>query len=320
MKGYIMRDQFLWVEKYRPTTVEQTILPAHLKKRFQAFVDQKQVPNLLLTGSPGLGKTTIARAMLEQLGCTYILINGSLEGNIDTLRNDIRQFASTMSFDGTRKYVILDEADYLNPNTTQPALRGFMEEFASNCGFILTCNHANRIIPAISESRLAVVDFTINKANQTLLSAQFFKRVTEILNVEKVPFDPAAVVSVINKYVTTGGWRRILTELQQYSATGKIDVGVLYSAADTVIAELVKMIEQKDFTAARKWLGENSDIETPAMFRMFYDQITKLITPPSVAALVVLIGKYQYQAAFVADQEINLAAFIAEVMAEVQFK
>ena len=219
-----MREDFLWVEKYRPKTVEDTILPVDLKRTFQNFVDQGNIPNLILAGSAGVGKTTIARAMLEQLGCDYIVINGSMNGNIDTLRNEILSFASSMSFSGGRKYVILDEADYLNANSTQPALRNFMEEFSKNCGFILTCNFRNRIIDPL-HSRCSVIDFKIGKADMAKLAAQFFKRVITILDSENVKYEQQVVAEVINKHFPD--WRRVLNELQRYSATGAIDTGLL---------------------------------------------------------------------------------------------
>ena len=218
-----MNEEFLWVEKYRPKTVEETILPAELKATFQQFVDQKNIPNLILSGTAGVGKTTIARAMLEQLECDYIVVNGSMNGNIDTLRNEILSFASSVSLSGGRKYVILDEADYLNANSTQPALRNFMEEFSRNCGFILTCNFKNRIIEPL-HSRCSVIDFKLSKSISTKLATQFFKRVEKILSGEGVDFDRAVVAELITKYFPD--WRRVLNELQRYSATGKIDSGI----------------------------------------------------------------------------------------------
>ena len=231
-----MLQDFLWVEKYRPKTVEDTILPTDLKATFQQFVEQKNVPNLILTGGPGVGKTTIAKAMLEELGCTYIVINGSMNGNIDTLRNEIKNFASTVSFSGGRKYVILDEADYLNPQSTQPALRNFMEEFSANCGFILTCNFLNRIIAPL-HSRCSVVQFKINAADKPKLAARFLKRMTGILEKENVEFELAVVAQLIMKHFPD--WRRVLNELQRYSATGKIDTGILANISSDNFKTLV---------------------------------------------------------------------------------
>lgn len=311
-----MLEQFLWVEKYRPKTIEETILPADLKSVFQQFVDQGNIPNLILSGSAGVGKTTVARAMLEQLGCDYIVINGSMNGNIDTLRNEILNFASSVSLSGGRKYVILDEADYLNPNSTQPALRNFMEEFSRNCGFILTCNFKNRIIEPL-HSRCSVIDFKISKQDMAKLAGQFFKRATSILDDENVSFDKQAVAEVINKYFPD--WRRVLNELQRYSATGKIDSGILVNLQDLSLTELVALIKDKNFSAVRKWVGQ-SDYDQHLVFRKFYDIAYDLLPPSEVPALVLLIAKYQYQAAFSADAEVNLMAFFAEVMMEITFK
>lgn len=311
-----MLEQFLWVEKYRPKTIEETILPADLKSVFQQFVDQGNIPNLILSGSAGVGKTTVARAMLEQLGCDYIVINGSMNGNIDTLRNEILNFASSVSLSGGRKYVILDEADYLNPNSTQPALRNFMEEFSRNCGFILTCNFKNRIIEPL-HSRCSVIDFKISKQDMAKLAGQFFKRATSILDDENVSFDKQAVAEVINKYFPD--WRRVLNELQRYSATGKIDSGILVNLQDLSLTELIALIKDKNFSAVRKWVGQ-SDYDQHLVFRKFYDIAYDILPPSEVPALVLLIAKYQYQAAFSADAEVNLMAFFAEVMMEITFK
>ena len=259
-----MREEFLWVEKYRPKTIEETILPIELKAVFQQFVDQQNIPNLILSGSAGVGKTTVARAMLEQLGCDYIVINGSMNGNIDTLRNEILNFASSVSLSGGRKYVILDEADYLNANSTQPALRNFMEEFSRNCGFILTCNFKNRIIEPL-HSRCSVIDFKIGKKEMAKLAMQFMKRVSNILNSENIEFDKAVVAEVIQKHFPD--WRRVLNELQRYSATGKIDSGILANLQQVSIKELVSMLKEKNFSGLRKWVGENLDNDQNSIFR-----------------------------------------------------
>jgi len=312
-----MNEQFLWVEKYRPKTIADTILPAELKSTFQKFVEQQNIPNLILSGSAGVGKTTVARAMLEELGCDYIIINGSMNGNIDTLRNEILQFASSVSFTGGRKYVILDEADYLNANSTQPALRNFMEEFSRNCGFILTCNFKNRIIEPL-HSRCSVIDFKINKSDMAKLAGQFFKRVENILTKENVAFDKAVVAEVIKKHFPD--WRRVLNELQRYSATGAIDAGILTNFHQISLDTLIKLLTDKNFTAIRKWVGENLDADQTVIFRKIYDSAYDFLTPSGVAAAVVLIGKYQYQSAFAADPEINLMACLAEIMIECEFK
>jgi DNA polymerase III delta prime subunit len=312
-----MREDFLWTEKYRPKTVEETILPADIKSTFQKFVDDGQVPNLLLPGPAGVGKTTIAKAMLEELDADYLYINGSLNGNIDTLRNDIQNFASSVSLMGGRKYVILDEADGLNPNSTQPALRGFMEEFAKNCGFILTCNFKNRIIKPISESRVSVIDFKIKKSDMPKLAAQFFERAKTILEAENVEYDPKVVAEVITKYFPD--WRRVLNELQRYSAVGKIDSGILSNLQDVSIKELVGFMKEKDFTNVRKWIAQNSEADQSTLFRSFYDSAAEYLKPQSIPQLVLALGKYQYQAAFAANPEINLAACMVEIMVECEF-
>lgn len=312
-----MLQDFLWVEKYRPKTVEDTILPADLKATFQEFVNNKNVPNLILSGGPGVGKTTIAKAMLDELGCSYIVINGSMNGNIDTLRNEIKNFASTVSFSGGRKYVILDEADYLNPQSTQPALRNFMEEFSANCGFILTCNFINRIIAPL-HSRCSVVQFKINSKDKPKLASQFMKRVTNILQTEGVKFEEKAVAGLIMKFFPD--WRRVLNELQRYSATGNVDTGILTNIGDDNIKSLIKMLKEKDFTSMRKWVAENLDNEPTVLFRRIFDGCAEYLDSNSVPQMVLFLGEYQYKSAFVADQEINFVAFLTEVMASCEFK
>jgi DNA polymerase III delta prime subunit len=312
-----MLEEFLWVEKYRPKTVEETILPAELKAVFQQFVDQKNIPNLILSGSAGVGKTTIARAMLEQLECDYIVINGSMNGNIDTLRNEILNFASSVSLSGGRKYVILDEADYLNANSTQPALRNFMEEFSRNCGFILTCNFKNRIIEPL-HSRCSVVDFKISKKDMGKLAMQFMKRVIGILDTESVKYDKAVVAEVIQKHFPD--WRRVLNELQRYAATGAIDSGILSNMQEISIKELVDFLRDKNFTEIRKWVANNIDLDQNEIYRKLYDQSSSFLTATSAAQLVLLIAKYQYQAAFAANPEINLVACLTEIMMVCDFQ
>jgi len=311
-----MNEEFLWVEKYRPKTIEETILPVELKSVFQQFVDQKNIPNLILSGSAGVGKTTVARAMLEELGCDYIIINGSMNGNIDTLRNEILNFASSVSLSGGRKYVILDEADYLNANSTQPALRNFMEEFSRNCGFILTCNFKNRIIEPL-HSRCSVVDFKISKKDMAKLAMQFLKRVEGILRTENVEYDKATVAEIIQKYFPD--WRRVLNELQRYSATGKIDSGILANLQQTSIRELVDLMRDKNYTEVRKWVKNNIDTDVNYLYTEFYETASQFFSVRSIPALVTLIARYQYQNAFVANPEINFAAFLAEVMIDMEF-
>jgi DNA polymerase III delta prime subunit len=312
-----MLQDFLWVEKYRPKTVEDTILPTDLKATFQQFVDQKNVPNLILTGGPGVGKTTIAKAMLEELGCNYIVINGSMNGNIDTLRNEIKNFASTVSFSGGRKYVILDEADYLNPQSTQPALRNFMEEFSANCGFILTCNFLNRIIAPL-HSRCSVVQFKINAADKPKLAGRFMKRMTGILQKENVEFEEKVVAELIMKHFPD--WRRVLNELQRYSATGKIDTGILANISSDNFKSLVDRLKAKDFTGMRKWVAENLDNEPSVLFKRIFDNSNECLKADSVPRMVLLLADYQYKSAFVVDQEINFVAFLTEVMVDCEFK
>lgn len=308
-----MLEEFLWVEKFRPKTVQETILPEVLKTTFQEFVNQGNIPNLLLSGSAGCGKTTIARAMLEELGCDYIVINGSMNGNIDTLRNDIKSFASSVSLSGGRKYVILDEADYLNANSTQPALRNFMEEFSKNCGFILTCNFKNRIIEPL-QSRCSVIDFKISKKEMPALALQFMKRVAGILDKQGIEYDKAVVAEVIKKHFPD--WRRMLNELQRYSATGKIDSGMLSNLQEASFKSLIGFLKERDFTSMRKWVGENNDSDSVAMFRTLYDTASEYMEKNSVPQLVLILAKYQYQSAFVADHEINLVACLTEIMIE----
>jgi DNA polymerase III delta prime subunit len=311
-----MNEEFLWTEKYRPKTIEETILPCDLKATFQQFVDQKNIPNLILAGTAGVGKTTVARAMLEQLQCDYIVINGSMNGNIDTLRNEILNFASSVSLSGGRKYVILDEADYLNANSTQPALRNFMEEFSRNCGFILTCNFKNRIIEPL-HSRCSVIDFKISKKAMAKLATQFFKRVTNILQSEKVQFDQKVVAEVINKYFPD--WRRVLNEIQRYSATGRIDSGILANLQETSIKELIILLKEKNYTDIRKWVRNNLDTDVNALFTQFYELSSDIMPKQDSAQLVLLLAKYQYQNAFAANSEINFLAFLVEVMMNCEF-
>jgi DNA polymerase III delta prime subunit len=312
-----MLEEFLYVEKYRPKTVSDTILPVSLKQTFQQFVDQKNVPNLLLTGTAGVGKTTIAKAMLEELGCDYIVINGSDEGRlIDTLRTKIKGFASSMSLSGGRKYVILDEADYLNAETVQPALRNFMEEYSANCGFIMTCNFANKIIEPL-RSRCSVVEFKMAPEDKPKLAGEFFKRVCNILTGEGVEFDKPTVVEVVKKHFPDN--RRVLNELQRYAATGKIDAGILVNFSELGMKELMSSMKAKEFTKVRKWVAQNCDGDTTAIFRKIYDSAGDYVKPNSVPQLVVTLADYQYKAAFAADPEINMMAMMTEIMIDCEW-
>jgi DNA polymerase III delta prime subunit len=312
----MMKDDFLWVEKYRPHKIEDCILPESLKATFSEFVKQGNIPNLLLTGSQGTGKTTVARAMCEELGLDYIEINGSMNGGIDTLRTEIKNFASTISFTGTRKMVILDEADYLNAQSTQPALRNFMEEFSKNCGFILTCNFKNRIIEPL-HSRCSIIEFKIPSSQKPKLAAQFHKRACGILEQEGIEFDKAVVAEVVTKHFPD--WRRVLNELQRYSVTGKIDSGILSNLGEENFKGLVDLLKNKRFNDMRKWVAENLDTEPTAFFRKFYDLSSTYMKPNSIPQLILLLGRYQYQSAFVSDQEINTVAFLTEVMVDAEW-
>ena len=312
-----MLEEFLWVEKYRPHTLDDVILPSETKKIFQQFVDQENIPNLLLSGSAGVGKTTVAKAMLDMLGADYIVVNGSLSGNIDTLRNEIMNFATTVSFSEGRKYVILDEADYLNPQSTQPTLRNFMEEYSKNCGFILTCNFKNRIISPL-QSRCSTVDFTYTKGDAPKLAGEFFKRVCNILETEGVPYEKPVVAEIIQKFYPD--WRKVLNELQKYSATGKIDTGMLANSTEESFAALIGLLKEKNFSGMRKWVAMNVDSDPTALMRKIYDRSTEKLKPNSIPQLVLLIADYQYKAAFVSDQEVNLVAFLTQMMADCEFK
>ena len=309
-------DHLLWVEKYRPKKVEDCILPDTIKTTFQEYVNKKEIPNLLLSGSAGVGKTTIAKALCEEVGCDYIVINGSDESGIDVLRTKIKHYASSVSLSGGRKVIIIDEADYLNPNSTQPALRGAIEEFSSNCSFIFTCNFKNRIIDPI-HSRCSVVDFKIN-GNKAKMAAQFFKRVEWILEQEKIKYDKEVVAAVITKHFPDN--RRILNELQRYSISGVIDKGILSNITDIQLDNLVKGLKEKDFAVVRKWVTSNLDNDPTRIYRKLYDTLYEQLKPNSVPQLVLHLAKYQYQAAFVADHEINMTACLTEIMVDCEFK
>ena len=312
-----MREEFLWVEKYRPKTIDECILPDGLKETFRAFISQGEIPNLILAGGAGVGKTTVARAMLEQIDADYIIINGSMNGNIDTLRTEILDFASTVSFTGRRKYVILDEADYLNANSTQPALRNFMEEFSRNCGFILTCNFKNRIIEPL-HSRCSLVEFKITKNDLPKLASQFMKRITHVLNTERIIFDKSVVAELITKHIPD--WRRVIGELQRYSVNGSIDTGIFVNLADDNIKALVNYLKNKNFNEMRKWVGENIDTDTTTLFRKIYDMSSDVVKSNSIPELVLILAEYQYKAAFVADPEINLVAAFTRIMIDIEFE
>jgi len=310
-------NEVLWVEKYRPQKIDDTILPEKTKAAFKKFVQDESIPNLLLTGGPGVGKTTIAKAMLDELGCDYIVKNGSLNVNIDTLRYDISTYASAVSLSGGRKYVIFDEADYLNAASVQPALRNFIEEYSSNCGFIFTCNFKNRIIEPL-RSRLSEVDFTIEQSQRPQLAMQFMKRVNAILDNESVEYDNKVVAQVIQKHFPD--FRRVLTELQSYAASGKIDEGIFVNLKQESMDELFKLLKGKDFTNMRKWVALNSDQDMNEMFRRIYDMANDKVQLKSMPGFVVTLADYMYKSNFVADQEVNMVAFLTEIMLESEYK
>ena len=312
-----MREEYLWVEKYRPKTVQECILTEGLKRTLLELVDNAEIPNLLLTGTAGIGKTTVARALCEQLNCDYILINGSEEGGIDILRTKIKNFASTLSLTGGTKVVILDEADYLNPQSTQPALRGFIEEFSSNCRFIFTCNFANRIIGPL-HSRCSLVEFKIEKKELPRIASQFLTRTENILETENIKYNQKVVVSFITKFIPD--WRRILNELQRYGASGEIDEGILTNLSDVNINMLCELIKTKKYTEMRQWVVNNIDNDPALLYRKIYDGFHSKLKPTSIPSAVTTIAEYGYKSAFVADQEINLVACLIDVMGNCEFE
>jgi DNA polymerase III delta prime subunit len=310
-------DQFLWVEKYRPQNINDCVLPESLKATFKQYIAQGELPHFLLSGTAGVGKTTVAKALCNEIGAEYIMINGSEESGIDTLRTKIKGFASTVSLTDSPKIVIIDEADYLQANSTQPALRSFIEEFSANCRFIFTCNFKNRILEAI-HSRCACIDFKIDNKDKQVLLGLFFKRATQILKQENVDFDQKVVAELITKHFPD--YRRVLNELQRYSVSGKIDSGILVNMSQESFKDLIKLMKEKDFTNVRKWVGKNSDSDTVALFRELYDNSVTYMAPESIPSLVLVLADYQYKAAFVADHELNIMAALTEVMANCKFK
>ena len=309
-------EHLLWTEKYRPQTVSDCILPDRLKAVFQEYVNQKQIPNLLLAGGAGVGKTTVAKAMCNEIGCDYMVINGSDESGIDVFRNKIKNYASSMSLSGGRKVIIIDEADYLNPNSTQPALRNAIEEFASNCSFIFTCNYKTRIIEPL-HSRCAVVDFGLQNGEKAQMASAFFKRIEFVLDSEKVDYDKKVIAELIKKHFPD--FRRVINELQRYSQLGKIDVGILSQIGDISITQIVKHLKEKDFASVRKWAA-TTEIDNTTFFRKLYDSLYDIMKPQSIPQTVLILADYQYKQAFVADAEINLVACLTEIMANAEFK
>ncbi len=308
---------YLWTEKYRPKSIEECILPERIKKTFQDMIESGESQNLLLSGSAGCGKTTVAKALCNELETDWMMINCSEDGNIDTLRTRIRSFASTVSLTGSKKVVILDEFDYANAQSMQPALRGFIEEFADNCRFILTCNFKNRIIEPI-HSRCTCIHFQFTKKDMNAMSAQFMKRVTNILEGENVPFEPKVIAKLIVRYAPD--FRRVINELQRYSIAGIIDVGILADIENCKINDLVVSMKEKDFQSMRKWVVDNLDNDQVQMFKKLYDSLSDSVESQSIPSAILIIAEYQYKAAFVADQEINMTACCTELMMECTFR
>mgnify|MGYP003110003094 FL=1 len=310
-----MSKEFLWVEKYRPKTVQETILPDELKQTFQKIVDSGEIPNMMFTGTAGLGKTTVARAICNELGLDYIVINGSEEGNIDTLRGKIKQFASSVSLSGGYKVVILDEADYLNPQSTQPALRGFIEEFSTNCRFILTCNFKNKVIEPL-HSRCGVYEFNTTKKGMATLCGSFMTRLMDILNKENITYNKEVIANLITKHAPD--WRRILNESQRGSIGGGINTDIIVSD-NSQYSDLYKHLKEKDFKKMRQWVVNNVDTEPAAIFRGVYDTMEGNVKPESIPQLILILADYQYKNAFVADHELNMVACLTECMANVEY-
>ena len=310
-------DHLLWTEKYRPKSIDDCILPERLKKPFQEYVNQSNIPNLLLSGGAGVGKTTVAKAMCEEIGCDVMVINGSDEGRlIDTFRTKIKNFASSMSLAGGRKVVIIDEADYCNAESVQPALRNFIEEFAGNCSFIFTCNYKNKLIDPL-HSRCAVIDFALKNGEKAQMASAFMKRIQSVLQSENVDYDDKVVAELIKKHFPD--FRRVINELQRYSQLGKIDTGILSQISDVTINDIIKYIKEKDFGAIRKWVASN-DIDATAFYRKLYDNLYEVLKPQSIPQAVLILADYQYKGAFVADQEINTVACLTELMVGCEFK
>ena len=312
-----MNRDFLWVEQYRPKTIDDCILPDSLKSLFSAFIKKGEISNMLFSGTAGIGKTTVAKALCEQMNCDWIMINGSEEGGIDVLRNKIKNFASTVSLSGGKKVVILDEADYLNPQSTQPALRGFVEEFHKNCRFILTCNFKNRIIEPL-HSRFSNIEFKVNPKDKPKLASRLFERAIYILKEQNVSYEDKVLVELITKHFPD--FRKLINELQRYSVSGSIDAGILVNVSDENLKTLVTHLKNKEFGDMRKWVVNNLDNDPVKIFRKIYDTLYTNLEPSTIPHAVLIIADYQYKSAFVADQEINLVACLTELMSQVKFK
>ena len=312
-----MNTDFLWVEEYRPKTIDDCILPQSLKTLFTSFIQKGELSNILLSGPPGIGKTTVAKALCDQLNCDWVMINGSEEGGIDVLRNKIKNFASTVSLSGGKKVVILDEADYLNPQSTQPALRGFVEEFHKNCRFILTCNFKNRIIEPL-HSRFSNIEFKVNPKDKPKLASRLFERAVFILKEQNINYEDKVLVELIKKHFPD--FRKLINELQRYSVSGTIDAGILVNVSDENLKTLVSHLKNKEFSDMRKWVVNNLDNDPVKIFRKMYDTLYSNLEPSTIPHAVLIIADYQYKSAFVADQEINLVACLTELMSQVKFK
>ena len=312
-----MNTDFLWVEEYRPKTIEDCILPDSLKTLFTSFIKKGELSNMLFSGTPGIGKTTVAKALCEELNCDWIMINGSEEGGIDVLRNKIKNFASTVSLSGGKKVVILDEADYLNPQSTQPALRGFVEEFHKNCRFILTCNFKNRIIEPL-HSRFSNIEFKINSKDKPKLASKLFERTISILKENNVDYNDKVLAQLVKKHFPD--FRKVINELQRYSVSGSIDAGILTNITNENLKSLMKLLKEKDFTETRKWVTQNLDNDPVRIFRSIYDNLYDNLQPETIPHAVLILADYQYKSAFVADQEINFTACLTEIMSQVKFK
>jgi len=312
-----MSTDFLWVEEYRPKTIDDCILPQSLKTLFTSFIQKGELSNILLSGPPGIGKTTVAKALCDQLNCDWVMINGSEESGIDVLRSKIKNFASTVSLSGGKKVVILDEADYLNPQSTQPALRGFIEEFHKNCRFILTCNFKNRLIDPL-HSRFSTIEFRINPKDKPKLASKLFERAVYILKEQNVDFDEPVLAELIKKHFPD--FRKLINELQRYSVSGKIDAGILVNISDENLKTLLSHLKGKDFTEMRKWVVQNLDNDPVKIFRRIYDSMYEHLQPATIPHAVLILADYQYKSAFVADQEVNLVACLTELMSQVKFK
>ena len=312
-----MSTDFLWVEEYRPKTIDDCILPSSLKTLFKSFIDKGELSNLLFSGTPGIGKTTVAKALCDQLNCDWIMINGSEEGGIDVLRDKIKNFASTVSLSGGKKVVILDEADYLNPQSTQPALRGFIEEFHANCRFILTCNFKNRIIEPL-HSRFSNIEFKISPKDKPKLASKLFERTISILKENNVDYNDKVLAQLVKKHFPD--FRKVINELQRYSVSGSIDSGILTNITNENLKSLMKLLKEKDFTETRKWVTQNLDNDPVRIFRSIYDNLYDNLQPETIPHAVLILADYQYKSAFVADQEINFTACLTEIMSQVKFK